>query len=645
MHPDNLNLDISDPRVINSLFPFHFFLGPDLKIASMGTSLKKLLPDNDSFEDSFEVVRPGIGLDLNFDSIASFSSQIFILKLKRGKAGIPLKGQFIVCPQKAFLLFCGSPWLVSDTSFRESGLMISDFAIHDSLIDLLHHFKAQQMAMEDIKQLNLQLLEKNALLEQFNRDFALESTANPVAAGSSKKTNYETFLQQYQELQLKVTQFSAVELQLNTIRARLDSELEMYKRLQRFSSRALRAESKREFVELLVDAVVDVFETEGALVLLDQVGENSFSILNYEGLDFEEIPEERLQKCVRNVSSKLNKDLVAILTADKLQEHPCLVKIREALWYSFHDDAIGIRLHVVGMISKEKGAFYNPLMERQATIFSVFAQKAFALLANLQRALMIRRQLESEKTNVEEMKQLNHQLIEYNQELEKLNRDLDQFVYSASHDLRAPALAIAGIVEEMLSPETDEETKELDLIRIQRVIGRLDDTISDIVSYSKNSRLPIVPTKIDLNSLIGELFDSLRYLKKFDVSLVVELDISCDLWSDRSRVHSLLKNIMSNAIKFSMEKPEGSWVRVSGKVDSSNCSLEIADNGEGISKEYQPRVFDMFYRATSTSHGTGLGLYICKEIMKKLNGSIRLNSEIGHGTIIGITFPNQISNG
>ncbi|MFM7078714.1 MAG: hypothetical protein ACKOYC_02865 [Bacteroidota bacterium] len=263
-------LTVTDPSVIDTLFPFNFFLSPDLKIVSKGASLKKLLPEGNSFEESFDVIRPGIGLTLDFDSIASFTSQIFILRLKLGKPGVPLKGQFVVCPQKNFLLFCGSPWLVSDSSFRESGLMISDFAIHDSLIDLLHHFKAQQMAMEDIKLLNVQLLEKNNLLEKFNRDFELNTMQHATPPGTSKPSSYETFLQQYQDLQLRVTQFSAVELQLNNIRARLDSELEMYKRLQRFSSQALKLYSKRSFVDTLAEAVVDIFETEGSLVLLEQ---------------------------------------------------------------------------------------------------------------------------------------------------------------------------------------------------------------------------------------------------------------------------------------------------------------------------------------------------------------------------------------
>lgn len=637
-----MGLDISDISVVDALFPFHFFLDRGLHIVGRGKSLRKILPDGNMFDECFQVVRPGLGMELHFDSMSTYASQIFILRLKTGKAGLLLKGQLLVCPNKTFLLFCGSPWIVSETTFRDSGLMVSDFAIHDSLIDLLHHFKAQQMAMEDVRELNEQLLEKNMLLEQFNREFSIGKSGSD---GHNQKSNYEVFLKQYQDLQLKVTQFAAVELELNNIRIRLDNELEMYKRLQRFSSFAIKLETKRSLIDSLAEAVVDVFETEGAVVLLEQTGENNFTILKCEGIAFAGVPEDVLQQCVRNVSDQIKPGTTQILSGASLQNHPSFAKIREALWFSFQDETLGMRLHIAGLISVEKGQSYHTLLERHSTIFSVFAQKAVSLITNLHRALMIRRQLESEQATVEEMKNMNRQLMDYNQELEKLNRDLDQFVYSASHDLRAPALAIAGIVGEILDPQTDDETKRQDLFRIQQVIGRLDDTITDIVSYSKNSRLPLVPEKTDLNAMIQELFGSLRYLNKFDIRLFVDLNISCDLWTDKARLQSLLKNLLSNAIKFSMDRPEGSWIRITGKVTQEACELEIEDNGEGIPFEYQTRVFDMFFRASSSAHGTGLGLYICKEIMKKLGGSIHLKSTFGNGTSLAISFTNQSYNG
>jgi len=107
----------------------------------------------------------------------------------------------------------------------------------------------------------------------------------------------------------------------------------------------------------------------------------------------------------------------------------------------------------------------------------------------------------------------------------------------------------------------------------------------------------------------------------------------------------LIKNLLSNAIKFSVERPEGSWVKVTGRIDSGSCTIEITDNGEGIEKEYQPKVFEMFFRASNSAHGSGLGLYICSEIVKKLNGTISFQSQSGKGSTFRVSFQNKISNG
>jgi len=123
-------------------------------------------------------------------------------------------------------------------------------------------------------------------------------------------------------------------------------------------------------------------------------------------------------------------------------------------------------------------------------------------------------------------------------------------VYSASHDLRAPALAIEGIVEEIESDSTESEKKQQGLQLIRQVVRRIDDTITDIINYSKNSRLPVSHEVIDLQLIAMEIFDSMKHPKKHPINFSVEIDAACALKSDRLRVHSLLRNLISNAIKF-----------------------------------------------------------------------------------------------
>ncbi|MCF8433682.1 MAG: ATP-binding protein, partial [Crocinitomicaceae bacterium] len=100
-----------------------------------------------------------------------------------------------------------------------------------------------------------------------------------------------------------------------------------------------------------------------------------------------------------------------------------------------------------------------------------------------------------------------------------------------------------------------------------------------------------------------------------------------------------MKNLISNGIKYRRQSNEVSYVEVKLQSDSEHFYITISDNGEGIKAENQEKVFDMFYRASTTSAGTGLGLYICKDIILKLNGKMILVSEFGEGTVIKLTLP------
>jgi len=140
---------------------------------------------------------------------------------------------------------------------------------------------------------------------------------------------YEKLLKEYRELQLRVTKFSAVEQELINIRDRLDNELDMYKRLHQYSSKALRQETKKELLRFSTEAIVDIFETEGSLVLFERSGENPVSFLFTEGLRFE-TDEEVLKQHIRNISIEAAHLRKPILYADTLGKHTAFEPFREA---------------------------------------------------------------------------------------------------------------------------------------------------------------------------------------------------------------------------------------------------------------------------------------------------------------------------
>ena len=240
--------------------------------------------------------------------------------------------------------------------------------------------------------------------------------------------------------------------------------------------------------------------------------------------------------------------------------------------------------------------------------------------------------------DITELKNAQDALIENNQELKKINLELDNFVYSISHDLRSPLLSIKGIISLIRHQgNIDEQSKKfLDLADTSVV--RLDNTIQEILEYSRNSRLDIVNDEFNMDDLIQNVFDDLKFSVSEEISLNLHHQGNALVYADRARINILLKNILGNSVKYRRANVE-SEIHVDVQVDSNQLFLEITDNGQGIAEEHLHKVFKMFYRATTASVGTGLGLYICQEIITKLGGTIQIDSKLGVGTRIKIQIP------
>ena len=229
-------------------------------------------------------------------------------------------------------------------------------------------------------------------------------------------------------------------------------------------------------------------------------------------------------------------------------------------------------------------------------------------------------------------------LLEKNEELIKINGELDQFVYSVSHDLRSPLLSIKGILSLINTCENEEE-RLLYLSLITKSVDRLDNTVLEILDYSRNARLENIITEFHFRELIDNIFGDLAYITDENVELRLFIECPEIVQMDKPRMDILMKNLISNGIKYRRQSNEVSYVEVKLQSDSEFYIITIRDNGEGIKEENQEKVFDMFYRASTTAAGTGLGLYICKDIISKMNGKMMLKSEFGRGTEIKLTLP------
>lgn len=233
------------------------------------------------------------------------------------------------------------------------------------------------------------------------------------------------------------------------------------------------------------------------------------------------------------------------------------------------------------------------------------------------------------------------QLEERNLQLNKTNQELDRFVYSTSHDLRAPLTSIMGLINIINNTEKPEEQKKY-LEMMKGRIHSLDNFIRDITDYSRNNRLAIVHENVQLVSLAEEVWESLKFSPEaqrinFEIAIPEEITIS----SDKNRLKVIISNLISNAIRYHDDKKENQYIRLKAEVRDKVFYLSVEDNGQGIAREYHNRIFDMFYRANERSKGSGLGLYIVKEALNKLSGSIHLDSVPGIGSTFTIRLPNR----
>ena len=169
----------------------------------------------------------------------------------------------------------------------------------------------------------------------------------------------------------------------------------------------------------------------------------------------------------------------------------------------------------------------------------------------------------------------------------------------------------------------------------------MDVFIKDILDYSKNSKTEVKHEKIDFKELIDASWKNLKYMNvKSNHVINVNIEQSTPFFSDKKRLEIIFNNLMSNALKYyDSSKPEH-ILSITVKTNKEEVEVLVQDNGIGIGKEHISKVFDMFYRATKFSSGSGMGMYIVSETIEKLRGTIKVESELKKWTKFTFTIPN-----
>jgi PAS domain S-box-containing protein len=241
--------------------------------------------------------------------------------------------------------------------------------------------------------------------------------------------------------------------------------------------------------------------------------------------------------------------------------------------------------------------------------------------------------------DITDLKKIQQDVLHKNDELKKINAELDNFVYSVSHDLRSPLLSIKGILSLIINSQ-DISEKTVDYLKMaESTAVRLDGSIQEILEYSRNARMDLKPEEVNVSEIVNAIYEDLKFSAESTMQFLVDIQEPPVIISDKARLNALLKNIIGNAVKYRRTTINDSFVKFVMKHQRNNIVMEVSDNGMGIAEKSISKIFDMFYRGTSSSIGTGLGLYITKEILNKLGGRISVESKLNEGTKMIITLP------
>lgn len=562
----------------------------------------------------------------------------------------------------------------------------------------------------------------------------------------TQSLSYQELQEAYLALQSRVTRFSSKEQELINAQDMLDQELVGYRRMNDFHALAIEAQDVPNFMALVAETVVDLFETEIGFCCLRQLDGETCLFSHLEGggqhyadalmqtigglgrdakMSFEmssatedvDAPIGRYMLAKRSregsglelvvvaaVSSLRSQTyaefnrraftlfqlfvdssvayLESILTRDRVKEQ--LETIRKSELEQRRLSLIATKTHSGVIITDAKGriVWVNEAFQTNTgyVMAEILGKKPREFLQSpelnspetmhkLSRALRKRENITIDLKNsrkdgslfyirlnitpvfdqdeklvsfialqedITAQKENEAKMMEKNEELTKINQELDQFVYSISHDLRAPLLSIQGLLGLIETDRWTEENREY-LQLIDESTQRLDHTILEILNYSRNARLDITWIAFNLRSFIQDILTDLQSMR-LDVITEVIWSGEEQVYLDEVRVGVLLNNLLSNAIKYSKRGQDDAKVRVRVETTPEECVIAIEDNGEGIEEAHLNSVFDMFFRASNSSPGTGLGLYICKEITDKLGGGIVLTSEKGIGTTVTTTL-------
>jgi PAS domain S-box-containing protein len=244
--------------------------------------------------------------------------------------------------------------------------------------------------------------------------------------------------------------------------------------------------------------------------------------------------------------------------------------------------------------------------------------------------------------NISARKQIESKLKKTYEDLQQKNEEMEQFVYSISHDLRAPLVTSTSYIrflKEDLAAKNFAEVED-SIIRLEGANKRIQEFINDLLHFNRLGRISLDYRNNEIKPIINEIIENnIQLLEKKQIDFQIDEDFPA-VKGDRKRISQAFENLILNAVKYGSET-EFPIIRIFSVTTENEIQFCVKDNGPGIDPQYHQKIFALFQRLHTDKEGTGVGLTIVARVMQLHGGRTWVNSDLGKGAEFWLAFPKE----
>ncbi|MFK7952794.1 MAG: ATP-binding protein [Ekhidna sp.] len=242
------------------------------------------------------------------------------------------------------------------------------------------------------------------------------------------------------------------------------------------------------------------------------------------------------------------------------------------------------------------------------------------------------------KLLIDYLKTIIEERTKTNAELQRLNKELDKYAYTITHDIKGPIQSMQSFID-LLENDHSNINEYLSMMR-QNFIN-LSNLVEDVAERARSRNFEVKKEVFNVRESVEIIWELSRHNSDaMGIDFLVEMPEEFLIKTDKSRITGILNNLITNSIAYHDKSKNNPFIKVSGYLKDDFLFFSVEDNGIGIDSEYKEKVFEMFYRASNKQGGSGLGLFTVKELVDELSGQIELESSQGEKTVFSVKIPN-----